>query len=379
MSDSNAGDGGSGDKELSDIDEGYELIDRGGDQPESLGAAATIPLGKGSKGDRTPRLAGVRRRLPNVGIGTGALLVVVALVVLAVVPTVASGLKKTPRNKVGISYGGGPFEGSRFQRVVQPGSSLFFNGFFDPLYLYPSDQQNYIISKQVGQGAVKRPDSVIAPTRDRVPAEYQVAAFFKLNIDRLRAFHEQLGLRYSAYTAGGWASLLQDTLRQQIESALQEETRKYPVSELIGSAQVLVNIQQQVQAAVTQQLIAALGQQFFCGPTYSPGGTCGPITFVIKKVDIPTNVQNAFNLVQQRTSESASIDIISDALRRGGQNYVLLRAIESGKTTFWVVPNGTDLTLQTPGANGTPGTSSTPSTTTTTTAPSTSTTAGSGP
>ena len=39
----------------------------------------------------------------------------------------------------GISYGGGVFEGPHFQRVIKPGHSLFFNGFMDSLYLYPSE------------------------------------------------------------------------------------------------------------------------------------------------------------------------------------------------------------------------------------------------
>ena len=144
---------------------------------------------------------------------------------------------------VGISYGGGPFEAAHFQRIVQPGSSLFFNGFFDPLYLYPADTQNYIVSKTVGQGAVTQPDSIISPTKDRVQIEYQIAVYFKLNIDRLRAFHESLGLQYAAYTSSGWKKLITDTFRQQIENALQEETRKYDVADLYGNADVLTTIQ----------------------------------------------------------------------------------------------------------------------------------------
>ena len=54
---------------------------------------------------------------------------------------------------VGISYGGGPFEAAHFQRIVKPGSSLFFNGWFDPLYLYPADTQNYIVSKTARSGS----------------------------------------------------------------------------------------------------------------------------------------------------------------------------------------------------------------------------------
>src|SRR5687768_13975878 len=97
-----------------------------------------------------------------------AVAVALALVLLALVPVVASAFKKTPRDRIGISYGGGPFEATHFQRIVQPGSGLSFNGFFDALYLYPADQVNYIISKDSNVGASQTPDSVVAPTQDRV-------------------------------------------------------------------------------------------------------------------------------------------------------------------------------------------------------------------
>ena len=56
------------------------------------------------------------------------------LVVLTIAyPLVKSSLGKTPRNMYGISYGGGPIEGTHFQRIVKPGSPLFINGFMDKL------------------------------------------------------------------------------------------------------------------------------------------------------------------------------------------------------------------------------------------------------
>ena len=73
---------------------------------------------------------------------------------------------------------------------------------------------------------------MVAPTSDRVTVSYQVAVYYKLNTDELRAFHEQLGLRYQAYTDDGWDALIADTLRQQIEAALQEETRRHTVADL---------------------------------------------------------------------------------------------------------------------------------------------------
>jgi regulator of protease activity HflC (stomatin/prohibitin superfamily) len=315
---------------------------------------------------------------------------------LALAPSFFSGLKKTPRDRVGISYGGGPFEGVHFQRIVQPGSNLFFNGLFDNLYLYPSDQVNYIVPQQPaqavqqaqpqngqqGQGGQPAPDTVAAPTRDRVQVSYQVAVYFKLNTDELRDFHEQLGLRYQAYTKDGWNNLIRDTFRQQIENALQEETRKVDVADLVGNADLLVELQDNVQTKLTQRLEDALGQQFFCAPTFRPDGECGNPTFVIKRVDVPTSVTKAFedvrtsdiqiqtkeNEVRQREAEARAID----ALGLSGQEYDILKAIESGRITFWVLDGEGGITITGPetgtGSAQTPS-SPAPSPRTTTTAP----------
>jgi hypothetical protein len=295
--------------------------------------------------------------------------IVVVALVLALVPTALSSLRKTPRNMVGISYGGGPAESAHFQRIVQPGSGLFFNGVFDPLYLYPSDTQAYIVSKSPGEGAVSETDSIVSPSRDRVQIEYQVAVYFKLNTDLLQDFHEQLGLQYSAYQRRGWRDLIQATFRQQIEGALQENTREHDVADIYGNAVDLTAIQQDVEQKVSDRLIAVLGQPFFCGPTFRPGRECEPPTFVIKKVEVPEGVAAAFEKnriaqveIEQRTAEAAAIKALNESLAEAGMPYVLLKAIESGKINFWVLPSDGDLTLQAPD----PSTGTDTSTTTTT-------------
>ena len=224
---------------------------------------------------------------------------------------------------------------------------------------------------------------MVAPTRDRVQVSYQVAVYFKLNTDELREFHEQLGLRYQAYTTAGWNSLIQDTFRQQIENALQEETRRVDVADLVGNADLLVELQDSVQTKLTQRLEDALGQQFFCAPTFRPGQDCGDPRFVIKRVDVPTSVSKAFedvrtseiqiqtkeNEVRQREAEARAIA----ALGLSGQEYDILKAIESGKITFWVLDGQGGITITGPdtstGSSRAPSTP-TPTTTTTTTAPS---------
>lgn len=349
------------------------------DDIDALGAGPTRPARRSPRRSavtegrrsarRALRLLGTRR-LARVWV------VLVLVVALALAPALLGSLKKTPRNMVGISYGGGPIEAARFQRIVQPGSGLFLNGLFDDLYLYPSDTQTYIVSKSRDEGAVRASDSIISPSSDRVQIEYQVAVYFKLNTDRLEAFHESLGLQYSAYQRAGWARLIGDTFRQQIENALQEETRQYEVAAIYGNAEDLIAIQTAVEQKLSDRLVDALGAEFFCGPTFEPGGECGSPTFVIKKVDIPTDVAKAFeanrtsqiavqtseNEIAQRAAEARAIEALNEGLAEAGMPYVLLKAIESGKISFWVLPSDSGVTLQAPGTD--PDGSSTTTTTT---------------
>jgi hypothetical protein len=205
-----------------------------------------------------------------------------------------------------------------------------------------------------------------------------VALYFKIDSDRLRDFHENLGLKYQAYTSSGWTRLLQDTFRQQVENALQAETRRYNVADIYANADLLVQIQREVQRSLKERLIRAVGEDYFCGPTFKPGGKCTEPTFVIKKADVPKDLVKAFqdnrtsevqvltkqNEIQQRRAEAEAIT----ALNISGQDYVLLRGIESGQIKFWVVPADNGLTLQAGGAgataDGTPPSSTTPPSTT---------------
>jgi hypothetical protein len=177
-----------------------------------------------------------------------------------------------------------------------------------------------------------------------------------------------LGLQYSAYTPSGWKKLITDTFRQQLENALQEETRKYDVADLYGNADVLTTIQDAVQKKLSDRLIASLGQAYFCAPTYEPGHDCGSPQFNIKKIDIPPDVVKAYqdnrtsqiqiatsqNTVAQRQAEAQAIEALNAGLSQAGMPYVLLRAIESGNISFWVLPSDSGVTLQVPQGGGAP-------------------------
>lgn len=287
----------------------------------------------------------------------------VGLFALGAILGALTGLKKTPRDEIGISYGGGPFEGQHFQGVIQPGHGLFENGMYDHLYLYPVTQRNYIISKNPTEGDRHEVDFIPAPSADRIEVDFEVATYFKLNTDKLREFHENIGLKYAAWTEDGWLQMLNDSFRQQIENSIQEEARKYPVTQIYSDPSTLATIQREVGTVLKERVTDVLGDEYFCGPTFIPGrGDCPDFGFVIKRVSIPANVVASYqaikvsenqiqvrrNEVQQAKLQAEAIRELNQALAEAGDRYVMLKAVESGKVTFWVVPPGKGLDLQGP-------------------------------
>jgi regulator of protease activity HflC (stomatin/prohibitin superfamily) len=279
--------------------------------------------------------------------------------------------KKVQQSYVGLSYGGGIVEGQHFQGERVGPTSLFFNGWGDHLFLYPATQRNYIISKNTFEGDRGVADSITALNADGVPVDYQVAVYFKLNLDKLRQFHENIGIKYHAWCDGsavncsdGWENMLNDSFRQQLENALQIVTRQYHTDDFLLPDTVRT-IQNSVAQDLKDNVNGVLGDDYFCGPAYVQGtGNCPDFKLVLKKPELPSavvqrysevqesriEIQTRQNEVKQADLQARAIDKLNKALSsaQSADAYVLLKAIESGNIDFWVIPENGNLTLQTP-------------------------------
>ena len=79
----------------------------------------------------------------------------------------------------------------------------------------------------------------------------------------------------------------------------------------------------------------------------------------MKQIDVPPTVATAFVneraaqiQIAQRQAEAAGVaELNAQGLNINGTTYVMLKAIENGQVTFWVVPEGSDLNLPS-GATG---------------------------
>ncbi len=311
--------------------------------------------------------------------GLARTVVMVVVVIAAIILSLGfvTGLKKTPRDRIGISYGGGVFEGAHFQKIVQPGSNLFFNGMFDKFYLYPSDQRSYTITRAKGRGDRPGVDFVEAASSDGIRVDFEVVVNFRLNQDLLQQFHEKLGLKYRAWedvaldsnTPGiGWDQMLDEIFRPQIEFAIQREARKYDAVKIYSDRATLETLQRDIGAVLKDNITRVIGAEYFCGPTYVPGsGVCPDFTFTLANPGIPQGLKDKLTAireaeaqvevrrqeVEQAKQQALAIRELNEALAEAGNRYILLQAItlckESGGAkcpiNFWVLPAGTQTDL----------------------------------
>ena len=225
------------------------------------------------------------------------------------------GWHSTPVDKVALHYTGGPVEGEKFARIVQPGSGTKFYGLLDKQYLLPVTQRDFVISNDE---SADRKGSIVVPVKG-VEMRFEVAAFFALNTsdEVIPRFFERVCRKYDCTSEDGWDRMLDVNFYRPIAQSLQQAARPYDVGVLYASqtaeggtsdeaVAALAQLQEDVAKGLKDNINRVMGGPYFCGPTFDRNNpdVCPDFEFVISLAE-PTNdnVKNAF--AANRTSEIA--------------------------------------------------------------------------
>jgi SPFH domain / Band 7 family len=312
----------------------------------------------------TPR----RRR----GIRVLIALVAALVVVLAgVVPGIAllSGLTKADGGHVVVVRNGGPFDDNSIRQVIQPNSGLISTGLFSAKHAYPSTQRNFKVS---GATNADSNEVINVPTKDGVLVGVEGTFYFDVNFTDpavMRAFDDKYGTRTYPVAGGsatyawdgdaGWSAFLSFTLGNLVQNVLRQEIGDVECADLVASCSLAANnsaqaaakpgatsgnetinqVQQAVNDGFTKDVDDVLGVPILIHPR-----------FVLSKVDLPANVQDAINKAQaafagvtesQAALQKAQIDAQANAARQSGYNSCptcaqidILKALPPGLTTY---------------------------------------------
>ena len=250
--------------------------------------------------------------------GTGFTLVIALITVGVLLLTstiVGQPLRKTPADQIALSYGGGMFEGAQYQKIVQPGSGIVANGFFDKWYQYPTTQRDVTIATDEAEESKDygMPDVIVARTKDGVACNVQLAVTFKINTNNIRDFHETIGLKSNAWTEQGWGKMLQKNFLPPLEGAVQEQCRNFTSNEIAKSPEVLSQVSNGVGTGLKNTINGLLGgDNFFCGPEFKVGEEgCPDFQVIIKSITLPDSVN--VSLEEQVSSENRLVTAKNEA------------------------------------------------------------------
>ncbi|HEY3005911.1 MAG TPA: SPFH domain-containing protein, partial [Kribbellaceae bacterium] len=206
-------------------------------------------------------------------------------------------------------------------------------------------------------------DEVTVVSKDNVRLGVRVQVYFTLNRgkDTLKTFHERIGLKTHAYTGSGWEEMLQSYFRPQIDRALAAVGTEYNWAELYNNEAKKAQFQTAAAKEFTKLLPAAVGGDYFCGPSYTGANACGELSFTIQKptpldkgiIDGLEAKQRAELAKQAQEQKNQQINVELQSVRAqvallGAQGYLLKSAIESGKIQFMVIPQNGNVSIPIP-------------------------------
>jgi regulator of protease activity HflC (stomatin/prohibitin superfamily) len=177
-----------------------------------------------------------------------------AVIVVALLVGVFSGLGKTGGGEVAVVRNGGWFDDNQIRQVVQPGSGLIWVGMWSSMHRYPAQQRFYTMTADPQRGGRPGIDLAHAPSGDGVEMGIEATIYFRLNTDpaTMRHFDELYGTRqfrtsddgallYAWDGVDGWNAFFDATVRPIIENGLRIQLNQVTCAELVSSCALVQN------------------------------------------------------------------------------------------------------------------------------------------
>lgn len=249
----------------------------------------------------------------------------------------------------GIVYDAGLFSDTTFQNCVNPGVRDV-SGWGDQGFVYPAGQRTFEFAADPNdvEGSRTKPGAESGPlsmwTKDPLEMRVSGVVTFSLTSDckTLRSFHEQIGLKYEAYTDEGWNRLLSVYVAQPLDRALDAASKEFAWRDLTyANPQSKQDWEAKVAEYMTQFLREQGGTAFF-----------EKFSVTLQQPQPPAEVRKAMAAVQQAQEENTAqkaknekarteleaIKALKDVL--GPQGAVMWQAIKDGRIQMIVTDTG---------------------------------------
>jgi hypothetical protein len=273
---------------------------------------------------------------------------VAALAVLALTVTGCSGVSTQP-DQVALHYEAGPLSDTTFADCVEQGTRAW-DGYGDKHYSYPAGQRTFSFAD--GDGQDSGPFTVPA---GNVPLILSGVARFSLNTDcdTLREFHEQIGLKFKAYsddgedaTSDGWRTMIATYVQAPLQRAMNDATQGADWTALYNDPTAKAAWEARVAELLPTYVEQVSGGDYFVD-----------FQLTLQKPKLPDALTAALQaqeeaIAQNKAQEQRNVQVQSEleSIRAlvavlGPDGYNTYQALKDGRITFYPLPQGSGLVL----------------------------------
>lgn len=268
-------------------------------------------------------------------------IVPVALATTALTLTACT-IADTAPDEQALRYNHGLTNAQTFEKCVSP-SMKEFSSPTDAVYTYPAGQRVYNFIAQNGDG-----DPFEVVTKDGISLKVEGATRFTLtdDCDRLKQFHEKIGIKTEAYTPDGWVKFLNIYLRAPINRALTDATQNLGWQDIYSNPQAKAKWEKQVSELLPKYVEQTIG-----------GDYLENFSVTLQKPTLPDELEKALQATQVATQNAAAQKQQNEAVKTelesiralvavlGPDGYNVYQAIKSGKIQVMPIPQGSSVVV----------------------------------